>query len=237
MRQPATTDVAREQACTACALAPFCQATRAAPLPGAAVERGRMLAPGEVLFREGQPQAALYALRAGCLAASVADGCGGAHIVRFLLPGDVAGLDAHGGARHRSSARSVGASEVCELRAWHVDVLCAMRPALGAHLDACVARELDDAQRHAAALARLDATQRVARFLLRMARRGGGGAGGIALPMGRRELGEHLGLTMETTSRLLTGFKARGWIGLPPHGVVIRDAAALERAACQPHDP
>jgi DNA-binding transcriptional regulator LsrR (DeoR family) len=39
--------------------------------------------------------------------------------------------------------------------------------------------------------------------------------------MQRREIGEHLGLTMETVSRILSDLKARGWVKLPPHAIEI----------------
>jgi CRP-like cAMP-binding protein len=39
--------------------------------------------------------------------------------------------------------------------------------------------------------------------------------------MRRQEIGEHLGLTMETVSRILSDFQAKGWIRLSRGGVEI----------------
>ena len=214
---------------------PCCHPPGSPPGRNAAAQDRRTLEPGETLYQEGAACEAMFALRSGCLKVLVADGAGGAHIVRFLLPGDVAGLDAHGRGYHRSSAQSVGPSEVCR----HVGTVADIRSRLAGHLRACVGDELDHAQRHAAALARLDAAQRMARFLLELSghRNARGRGNALPLPMSRREIGEHLGITMETASRLLGLFRARGWIELPPHAVVIRDAGALREAAAEAAHP
>jgi len=63
-------------------------------------------------------------------------------------------------------------------------------------------RELDMAQAHLLVLGRKSAVQRVASFLMGLA--GRRAAGAVDLPMGRQDMADYLGLTIETVSRTLT---------------------------------
>jgi CRP/FNR family transcriptional regulator len=47
------------------------------------------------------------------------------------------------------------------------------------------------------------------------------------LPMGRRAIGQHLALTTETVSRVLSDFQARGLLDLPWREVRILEPAKL----------
>jgi len=85
-------------------------------------------------------------------------------------------------------------------------------------------------QAHATALASQSACERVASFLSR-SRREPAVAGSefqLSLPMSRGEMGGHLNLTIETTSRCMTRLKNEGLIACPSrHEVVILDAVRL----------
>jgi CRP/FNR family transcriptional regulator, nitrogen fixation regulation protein len=72
---------------------------------------------------------------------------------------------------------------------------------------------LTKAQEHLLVLGRQHAIERVAVFLADMAERQGG-TGHIDLPMPRADIGDYLGLTIETVSRILTKLKAKGIIRL-----------------------
>jgi CRP/FNR family transcriptional regulator len=211
-------------ACATCALGPLC-ATRPGrggdePSP---VECRQRVAPGEALFAAGSPAGAVYGVRAGFLKMSCADGAGGRHIVRFLIPGDIAGLDAFSGS-HSCEAVALADTEVCMIPTWRLEMLADYDGRSRLTLRQLMAGELSEAHEHSAAIARLTATQRVAHFLLTLSRRWserGFSPTAFRLPMQRREIGEHLGLTMETVSRILSDFKARGWVKLPPHAIEI----------------
>src|SRR5690606_38417226 len=87
------------------------------------------------------------------------------------------------------------------------------------------ARQLNHARRHALLLVK-SAQERVAAFLLDMARLGTGNA--VELPMSRQDIADYLGLTIETVSRTLSLFQQEAAIDLPnSRRILLRDRGAL----------
>ena len=74
------------------------------------------------------------------------------------------------------------------------------------------AGELRHAEDHMLLLGRKNAMERVASFLLEMDRRLAN-TGMVALPMCRRDIGDYLGLTLETVSRALSILHDKGILG------------------------
>jgi CRP/FNR family nitrogen fixation transcriptional regulator len=89
------------------------------------------------------------------------------------------------------------------------------------------AGELRHAEDHMLLLGRKTAMERVATFLLEMDRRLAV-AGMMALPMCRRDIGDYLGLTLETVSRALSQLHAQGILGFSgARHIVLRNRARL----------
>ena len=228
---------ALQVACGSCAMHRLCH-----PLTGAegwldAVQARRRLERGQKLFRAGAPQAAIFAVRAGTLKVSAPDGAGGHFIVRFLLPGDAAGLDGLAGGVHPTEAVALEDCQVCEIPRVRAEILAEGIPTVGVVLRSLIAAQLAGSQVHSALLARHAAGERVARFLLDLSRRWderGYSAASFRLPMLRSEIGEHLGLTMESVSRVLSDFQSRGWIRLTRGAVALLDMDRLRACASTP---
>lgn len=229
MLAPSMMDMSAQIACAVCAFHPLCHA-RSAHLPTPSpVEKRRRLAPGESLYRAGSPQEAIFALRAGFMKV-LTPYPGGTHVVRFLLPGDVTGLDASATGVHRCDAVALSDCEVCEVPAYRAEILSDFSPRVGCHLRALLADELTECQQHAAVIASLDVKRRVAGFLADLGRRWlerGYSATAFQLPMSREEIGDYLGTTPETVSRVLSAFQANDWIKLRRRQVEILDERAL----------
>jgi len=220
----------RQIACASCALKPLCEAVDPVPRGLPAVECRVRLERGDALFEAGAPQSSLYAVRAGFLKLTADVEGSGPHIVRFLLPGDAAGLEGFGSRRHAFSAVALEQCEVCEVPLRRAQVLADSFPAVGAHVRGLVARELSQAERRCVVLAHRSAAQRLADFLLDLASRWserGYSAQAFRLPMDRREIADHLGLTIETVSRLLTDFRERGWASVHGRQVVLHEMESL----------
>lgn len=100
---------------------------------------------------------------------------------------------------------------------------------------------LDRSRTRMMQLGHKSARQRIADFLVSMAERfsdgsatGTGGACRLILPMSRRDIGDSLGLTIETVSRQFTELREAGLIETRGRSLVqLRDLAALAQAAGQ----
>jgi CRP/FNR family nitrogen fixation transcriptional regulator len=89
------------------------------------------------------------------------------------------------------------------------------------------AGELRHAEDHMLLLGRKSAMERVASFLLEMDRRLVR-TGMMALPMCRRDIGDYLGLTLETVSRALSQLHAEGVLGFSgARQIVLRNRQRL----------
>ena len=222
-------DHGNQVACAACVMSPLCNSRAVAHGAPSPVECRRRIAAGEAFYEAGSPRDAVYAVRAGFAQISLDDGHG-THIVRFLLPGDAAGLDAFAGSAHRNAATALEDCEVCVIPAHRAAILGRYSEETCSRLRELLSRQLADSEAHAVMLAKLTAPQRVARFLLDLSQRWtdrGYSSLHFRLPMGRRAIGQHLALTTETVSRVLSDFQAKGWVELPWREVRILEIEKL----------
>jgi len=193
----------------------------------------QQVAMGSTLARSGEPRLHVYTLTHGALrlVRTLADGR--RQINGFVLPGDYLGLSSSD--LHRHDIEAIADSRVCRVSLAHMRELRHRFPHLERKLLQRACQELDAAQDAALALARLQPTEKVADFLLRLAEREarlGGDARRATLPMGRGDIADHLGLTMETVSRTFTRLRQQGLIALPHLNTVdILDEDALRRLA------
>lgn len=187
------------------------------------------LAAGGVLARSGDPCLHAYSVTGGMLrlVRSLADGR--RQVVDFMLAGDFIGLSQ---AQHyRYDIEAVIDSSTC---IFDMDSIAALRlryPALEQKMLQRACETLDGAQDAMLMLARMSPAERLAAFLLRMRRRyiaNGVHDSAIVLPMGRADIADHLGLTIETVSRSFSKLRNDGLIALPgPHRVNVLDEASL----------
>lgn len=154
------------------------------------------------------------------------------HIAKFLHAGDFVGLsDA------TECDSSVEAITPCTLTRYNrkdFDRLVSADAATGSQFLRLMFRQLDLNNRLLLSLGRKTASERLASFLLSFvphnAARGQDIA--ITLPMSRSDIADHLGLTIETVSRLVTKFRRQRWISLmDSHTVRILSLEALEALA------
>lgn len=190
-------------------------------------------ASGATLARAGEQRQAVYTVTSGALrlVRTLADGR--RQVAGFVLPGDYVGLSES--PRHRHDIEAIADSRVCRVSVAHMQQLRSDYPQLERKLLQRACLELDAAQDAALALGRLQPTEKLADFLLKLAARAARqkeAGNSVTLPMGRGDIADHLGLTMETVSRTFTKLRQQGLIALPQlHVVEIKDFAALHRLA------
>ena len=192
----------------------------------------RSLSMGEHLFDEGDEAQSVYVVKAGSVKASLMSAEGNEQVVSFYLPGELLGLDALLGTRlHGSFVMALEDTVVCALPIAHVEMFVNHTQRGLRWLLRLAGREIVRYQHTQMMLNRMKAESRLSYFLLDLSRRfseRGYSAREFNLSMSRRDIGNHLGLSFETVSRLMTRFQKDSLLKVNHHrGITILDAARL----------
>jgi CRP/FNR family transcriptional regulator, nitrogen fixation regulation protein len=161
----------------------------------------------EEIYGEDEPSEYVYQVVRGAVRTYKLLSDGRRQIGAFHLPGDVFGLD-HG-PTHRLTAEAISDTIVRLVKRRSLEAAAASNVQVAHNLWTMTASDLRRAEDHMLLLGRKTAMERVATFLLEMDRRLAK-AGMMALPMCRRDIGDYLGLTLETVSRTLSQLNDEG---------------------------
>lgn len=193
----------------------------------------RRVARNEMIFQEGDPADEVFNLLSGALKLYKLLPDGRRQITGFLFAGDFLGLASSRG--YSYAAEAVTDCMLCRFPRAKLEALFRKLPGIEQRLFAYANDELAAAQDQMLLLGRKTAGEKIASFLVKLAERSsrrGTAAGELPLPMSRSDIGDYLGLTIETVSRTMTRFKANGLIALPsPRTVVIKKPEALAALA------
>jgi CRP/FNR family nitrogen fixation transcriptional regulator len=164
---------------------------------------------GEI-YGEDEPAEYVYQVISGAVRSYKLLSDGRRQIGAFHLAGDVFGLES--GAAHRLAAEAIIDTSVRLVKRRSLEQAAGSHVNVARRLWAITAGELRHAEDHMLLLGRKTAMERIATFLMEMDRRLAV-AGMMALPMCRRDIGDYLGLTLETVSRALSQLHAQGVLG------------------------
>lgn len=181
-----------------------------------AVAHLRRVEAKELLFAEGDATSHLYRVETGAISLYKMLADGRRQIVGFAYPGDLIGLGTD--REHAMSAQAIKPTRVRCLPAASLRQAAAKDPALALKLYEALAGELAATRDLLLTTGQRSALERVAGFLLALSRRNdrnGLDPAGIELPMTRTDIGDFLGLTIETVSRTFTRLKLLGLLDLP----------------------
>ncbi|MDF2180159.1 fumarate/nitrate reduction transcriptional regulator Fnr [Aliiglaciecola sp. CAU 1673] len=174
------------------------------------IQRKRPFQKNERLFQSGDKLSSLYAVRSGSFKSFTLAPDGEEQIIAFHLPGDIIGFDAVSTQEHKSFAQALETSMVCEIPFNTLETLSGDLPRLRSQVMRMMSSEILEDQEMFLLLNKRTAHQRLAYFLTSLASRyqqRGFSATQFRLSMTRAEIGNYLGLTVETISRLLTRFQ------------------------------
>jgi len=187
---------------------------------------------GRTIFVEGEIAASVYTVKSGTLRLYRILPDGRRQIVGFVTAGDFIGLSLS--ERCAYSADAIDDAVVCRFdRTAYVNFV-SQTPRLLRRLHEATSHELTLAQDHMVLLGRRSAEEKVATFLLSLRermRRLGASVVTLALPMSRTDLADHLGLTIETVSRVISKLGRERVLLVVPNGVRILNPEELERRA------
>ena len=182
------------------------------------------------LFRTGEPFTSLFAIRSGMFKTCVTTADGRDQVTGFQMAGEIMGLDGIVNDRHSCDAVALEDAEVCVMPFARIAELAREVGALQRHLHRIMSREIVREHGVMLMLGTMSAEERVAAFLLNLGRRteaGGFSGSEMILRMTRQEIGNYLGLTLETVSRTFSQLAGNGLLAVHFRRVRIVDLAGL----------
>ena len=182
----------------------------------------------ETVFNEGDEARYSYKVVSGAIRLCKVLPDGRRQIADFSLPGDFFGLEASD--EHALTAEALADAVVVRYLKSQLDQLGDERGDIRSALMTTLRQSLWSAQHHVIMLGRQTAMERVVSFLLQLAARTGARSGhAVELPMGRQDIADYLGLTIETVCRALSELKSRRLIDTPDRRtVVLNNVPALD---------
>jgi len=189
---------------------------------------------GQTVIIEGDPIEHVYRIISGSVRLYKAVVDGRRQIIDFLGPEDYFGLT--GFDRHAYSVETINDVVMIRYPKRQLETAIEKEAGLGQQLFRLACAELDRAQNSMLLLGRKSADERLASFLLDLAARQADAERDdksiLHLAMSRQDIADHLGLTIETVSRIFTRFRQAGLISLPDrHAVIIKSAEQLAHIA------
>ncbi|QJR79305.1 fumarate/nitrate reduction transcriptional regulator Fnr [Alteromonas pelagimontana] len=195
------------------------------------IERKKPLHKHDKLVRPGDAFRSLYAVRSGSLKSFVNNQDGEEQIVGFHFPGDIIGFDALRESQHQSFTQALETAMVCELPYETLDKMAIQFHKLRHQLMSFMSAEIKQHHDMMMLLNKRTAEERLLYFLAHLSKRfeeRGFSHRQFNLSMTRNEIGNYLGLTVETISRLLTRFQKEGIIEVEGKLISIMNFAALD---------
>jgi len=189
---------------------------------------------GATLFRAGDDVRAIYAIRSGSIKTQLEDAGGHVQITGFFLPGELIGMDGLLSYAQLSHAIALEDTEVCVIGVEDMNDLASRIPSLHQQLQRLMSREIQRSHKLLMSLGALRSDQRLAAFLLNLSQRLallGYSATRFVLRMSREEIGNYLGLTIETVSRIFSRFARANLIQVNQRDVCLIDLPALGQLA------
>ena len=201
------------------------------------VKRTRPLHRGDHLFRGGERFRSLFVVKTGSVKTYAPSEEGGEQVLGFHLPGEIIGLDAIDKDCHACSAKVLETSAICEIPFQRFEELASTIPSLQHQMFRLLSKEIGHDAEMLMLLGKKNAEERLAAFLVSMSKRlskRGLSPTDFYLSMSRHEIGNYLGLAVETVSRLFTRFQDERLLKVDRKHVEVIDLESLEAMAGSP---
>lgn len=198
------------------------------------VTRRKEVAAGRKLLRAGQKLDAVIAVRSGAFKVSTRLKGAEEQIVGFVLPGELLGLEALGGARYPYDVEALEGSSICRFSLAQLHLLESRLDDVQQQLILAMGRQARIGQTVPLLLGAKNADQRIALFLLGLSSRlmeHGFSGRQFRLPMSRYCIASYLGLAMETVSRVFKRLHAGGVLNVRARQIEMVDMQQLRMIA------
>lgn len=189
---------------------------------------------GTALITAGMAFHSIYAIRTGFFKTSIRTGNGQEHLLGFQMMGDSLGMDGFAAQKHNADVIALEDSDICAIPTQEVENLSRTSPIFQRHFLQILGKEIVREHQNLLMLSQMSAEVRVARFLNNLTDRLGArgfSQSEVLLRMTREEIGQYLGLKLETVSRTFSKLSGVGVLAINRRHVRILDQEALSRAA------
>ena len=187
---------------------------------------------GETIYHQGAVAQSAYTLRKGMVKLSKSLPNGRTQIIRVIGAGELFGFDGFADAAYSHSATPLCIIEVCRLPFADLAALKKQYSEIDTAMTQRWLQYLRQAENQMLALGVMKAPERLASFLVNWYDSGTATDAGVALPLARGEMGELLGLTIETVSRFISEWTRQGYISETKGHLLLLNRTALLKAAC-----
>ncbi len=177
------------------------------------IKRRKPLQKGEYLFHNGNKFTSVYAVRSGSIKTYTESEQGDEQVTGLYLPGELLGLDAIHNSIHPCSAIALETTSLCEIPFDILEELSEKIPNLYHQLFRIMSKEIASDQTLLMLMAQKNAEERLAAFLVNLSTRlkqRNFSETEFYLSMSRKDIGNYLGLTIETISRTFSRFQTEG---------------------------
>lgn len=224
--------------CSACSLRELCLPVgleaRDLVRLDATISRRQRVKAGQHLYRVRDSFGALYAIRTGFFKTYEINSDGREQINGFHMIGELLGLDAISADNHTCNAVALEDCEVCIIPFAQLETLLQEIPSLMRQFHRLMSREIASDHGMMMLLGTMSAEQKLAAFIVNFSQRLG--MRGLSptvfrLSVSREEIGNYLGLKLETVSRTFSKLQEDGLIQIDRRNLTIRDLPALEGLA------
>ncbi len=198
------------------------------------IKRSRPLQKGDYLYNSGDDFHSIYAVRSGSIKTFSESEQGDEQITGLYLPGELMGLDAIHEGRHPCSAIALETTSLCEIPFETLEDLSSEIPELHHQLFRVMSKEIASDQSLLMLMAQKSAEERLAAFLVNLSSRlkqRNFSESEFNLSMSRKDIGNYLGLTIETISRTFSRFQSEGILSTQRKYVNIHKLEALKALA------
>jgi CRP/FNR family transcriptional regulator len=187
---------------------------------------------GDTLYHDGDRFADLYAIRSGSCKTLLLTEDGHEQVAGFHMAGDILGIGGIDSGAHGCRVVALEDTEVCALPFERIEEAARGNSAFQHGMHRLLSREIVRERSVMLMLGAMRAEQRLAAFLLDLSRRyqaRGYSSTEFVLRMTREEIGSHLGLKLETVSRLFSRFHQEGIVLVQGRVIKLLDRVALQQ--------
>jgi CRP/FNR family transcriptional regulator len=203
------------------------------------VSRGRPLRKGDHIFLQGDKFKSVYSILSGSFKTVHTALDGVEQVTGFYFPGEIVGLSYSSVNQHFNSAIALETSSVCTIPFERFKSLSREIPVLQDRFLHLIGNQISESQ-SMLAMNHSSADERIALFILNLSARKVRqklSATQFRLVIKRSDIGNYLGLTIETVSRTFSRFQKLGTLAINNNEIQILDIAGLEKLANIRHCP